>query len=124
MLVKIQYCYRRNFKEESYQFYSVEDIKATFVIMYRFDPKNSEKLFVRPITTICSAGNPSQQFKYADKNYVNQMKPLLIAMKYTGLLPICISKSGKLNVRYSIEEFVDERGYVTARFGKVYFISC
>jgi hypothetical protein len=68
--------------------------------MYRFDPKNSEKLFVRRITTISSAGKPSQQFKYEDKNYVNQMKPLLIAMKYTGLLPICISTSGKCNVRY------------------------
>jgi hypothetical protein len=77
--------------------------------MQRFDPKNSEKLFVRRVTTICSAGNPSQQFKYAEKNYVNQMKPLLIAMKYTGLLPISISKSGKINVRYSIEELVDKR---------------
>ena len=70
--------------------------------MYGFDHKNSDKLFVRRVTTICSAGNPSQKFKYADKNYVNQMKPLLLAMKYTGLLPICISKSGKFNVRYSI----------------------
>jgi hypothetical protein len=88
--------------------------------MYCFDPKNSDKLFVRRITTIFSAGNPSQEFKYSDKNYVNQMKPLLIAMQYTGLLPICISKSGKFNVRYSIEELADERGYVTAHFGKVY----
>jgi len=92
--------------------------------MYRFDPKNPEKLFVRRITTISSAGNPSQQFKYEDKSYVNQMKPLLIAMKYTGLLPICISKSGKFNVRYSVEELVDKRGYVTAYFGKGYFILC
>jgi hypothetical protein len=76
--------------------------------MYGFDHKNSEKLFFRRITTICSAGNPSQQFKYAEKNYVNQMKPLLIAMKYAGLLPISISKSGKINVRYSIEELVDK----------------
>jgi hypothetical protein len=90
--------------------------------MYGFDLKNSDKLFVRCITTICSAGNPSQQFKYEDKNYVNQMKPLLIAMKYAGLLPIRISKSGKFNVRYSIEKLVDKRGYVTAHFGKVYFI--
>jgi hypothetical protein len=78
--------------------------------MYRFDSKNLEKIFFRRITTICSAGNPSQQFKYADKNYVNQMKPLLILMKYTGLLPICISKSGKFNVRYSTEELAEERG--------------
>jgi hypothetical protein len=92
--------------------------------MYRFDHKNSEKLFVRRITTICSAGNPSQQFKSADKNYVNQMKPLLIAMKYTGLLPISISKSGKFNVRYSIKGLADERRYVTAYFGKLYFIIC
>jgi len=90
--------------------------------MYRFYPEHSEKVFVRSITTICSAGNPSQQFKYAEKNYVNQMKPLLIAMKYTGLLPISISKSGKFNVRYSIEELADGRGYVTAHFGKLYFI--
>ena len=87
--------------------------------MYRFDSKHSEKLSVRRIATICSAGNPSQQFKYEDKNYVNQMKQLLIAMKYTGLLPICISKSGKFNVRYSVEEIVDKKGYVTAHFGKV-----
>lgn len=92
--------------------------------MYRFDPKNSEKLFVRRITTICSAENSSQQFKYADKSYVNQMKPLLIVMKYIGLLPICISKSGKFNVRYSTEELAEKRGYVTAHFGKVYFIIC
>jgi hypothetical protein len=92
--------------------------------MYRFDPKNSGKLFVRRITTICSAANSSQQFKYEDKNYVNQMKPLFIAMKYTGLLPICISKSGKFNVRLSIEELADERGYVTAHFGKLYFVTC
>ena len=92
--------------------------------MYHFVPKNSEKLFERRITTICSAGNSSQQFKYADKNYVNQMKPLLIAMKYTGLLPISISKSGKFNVRYSVEELTDERRYVTAHFGKLYFIIC
>jgi hypothetical protein len=52
------------------------------------------------------------------------MKPLLIAMKYTGLLPICISTSGKCNVRYWVEELVDKRGYVTAHFGKVYFILC
>jgi len=55
---------------------------------------------------------------------MNQMKPLLIAMMYTGLLPICISKSGKFNVRCSIEKLVDKRGYVTVRFGKVYFILC
>jgi hypothetical protein len=90
--------------------------------MYSFDPKNSEKLFVRRITTICSAGNPSQQFKSGDENYVNQMKPLLIAMKYTGLLPISISKSGKFNVRYSIKGLADERGNVTAPFDKVYFM--
>jgi hypothetical protein len=78
----------------------VEDIKASFVIMYGFDHKISEKLFFRRVTTISLAGNPSQQFKYADKNYVNEMKPLLIAMKYTGLLPVAISKSGKFNVRY------------------------
>jgi hypothetical protein len=92
--------------------------------MYVFDHKSSEKLFIRRITTICSAGNPSQQFKYAEKKYVNQMKPLLIAMKFTVLLPICISKSGTFNVRYSIEELVDKRGYVTATFGKVYIIVC
>jgi hypothetical protein len=92
--------------------------------MYRFDHKNSEKLFVRRITTICLAGNPSQQFKYADKSYVNQMKPLLVAMKYTGLLPICISKSGKFNVRHSIEDLADKKGYVTEHFSKVYFIIC
>jgi hypothetical protein len=68
--------------------------------MYSFDHKNSVKPFFRRIATISSAGNPSQQFKYADENYVNQMKPLLIAMKYTGLLPIAISKSGKFNVRH------------------------
>jgi hypothetical protein len=50
------------------------------------------------------------------------MKPLLIAMKYTGLLPIAFSKSGKFNVRYWIEELADKRGYVTAHYGKVYFI--
>ena len=92
--------------------------------MYRFDRKNSGKLFVKRITTMCSAGNPSQQFKYEDKNFVNQMKPLFIAMRYTGLLPICISKSGKFNVRLSIEELVDKRGYVTAHFGKSCFILC
>jgi hypothetical protein len=75
-------------------------IQVSFVIMYGFDHKNSENLFFRRITTIRSTGNLSQQFKYADKNYVNQMKPLLIALKYTGLLPIAISKSGKFNVRY------------------------
>ena len=41
-----------------------------------------------------------------------------------GLLPISISKSGKFNVRYSVEELTDERGYVTAHFGKLYFIIC
>jgi hypothetical protein len=50
------------------------------------------------------------------------MKPLLIAMKYTGLLPISISKSGKFNVRYSVKELADGRGYVTAPFDKVYFM--
>ena len=89
--------------------------------MYGFDPKNSDKLFVRRITTKCSAGNPSLEFKYREKTYVNQMKPLLIAMKYTGLLPISMSKTGKFNVRYSFEELVDKRGYVTAHFGEVYF---
>jgi hypothetical protein len=49
--------------------------------MIRLEPKNSGKLFFRRITTIRSAGNSSQQFKYEDKHYVNQMKPLLIAMK-------------------------------------------
>jgi hypothetical protein len=72
--------------------------------MYDFEHKNSEKLFFRRITTISSQGNTSQQLKYADKSYVNQMKSLLIAMKYTGLLPIAISKSGKFNVRYRIED--------------------
>jgi hypothetical protein len=67
--------------------------------MYGFDHKNSEKIFVRRITTISSAGNPPQKFKYADENYVNQMKPLFIALKYTGLLPIAISNTGKFNVR-------------------------
>jgi hypothetical protein len=67
--------------------------------MYGFDHKNSKKLFFRRVATISSTGNPSQQFKYADENYVNQMKPLLITLKYTGLLPIAISKSGKFNVR-------------------------
>jgi len=90
--------------------------------MYRFDRKSSEKVFVKRITTISSAGNPSEQFKYEDKNYVNQMKPILIAMKCTGLFPIYISKSGKFNVRYSVEELIDKRGYVTAYFGKGYFI--
>jgi hypothetical protein len=68
--------------------------------MYRFDHKNSEMLFFRRITTISPAENSSQQYKYADKTYVNGIKPLLIAMKYTGLLPIALSKSGKFNVRY------------------------
>ena len=90
--------------------------------MYRFDRKSSEKVCVKRITTISSAGNPSEQFKYEDKNYVNQMKPILIAMKCTGLFPIYISKSGKFNVRYSVEELIDKRGYVTAYFGKGYFI--
>jgi hypothetical protein len=78
--------------------------------MYRCKHKNLEKIFVRRITTKRSEENPSQQFKYADKNYVNQMKPLLIVMKYIGLLPICISKSGKFKVRYSTEELPEERG--------------
>jgi hypothetical protein len=68
--------------------------------MYSFDHKSIEKPFFRRFTTISSAGNPSQQFKYADGNYVNEMKLLLIAMKYTGLLPIALSKSGKINVDY------------------------
>jgi hypothetical protein len=63
--------------------------------MYRFDPKNSEKLFVRRITTISSPENFSEQFTFADKCYINQMKPLLVAMKYTGLLPLTVSKSGE-----------------------------
>jgi hypothetical protein len=52
------------------------------------------------------------------------MKPLLIAMKYTGLLPIAISKSGKFNVRHWFEELADKSGYVTAYFGKVHFTIC
>jgi hypothetical protein len=68
--------------------------------MYGSDHKNFGKLFFRRITTISSTENTSQQFKYADENYVNQIKPLLVAMKYTGLLPIAVSKSGKFNVRF------------------------
>jgi hypothetical protein len=67
--------------------------------MYGFVHKNYEKPFFRRISTISSAGNTSQKFKYADKSYVNQMKPLFIALKYTGLLPIAISMTGKFNVR-------------------------
>jgi hypothetical protein len=63
--------------------------------MYRFDPKHSEKIFFRRINTISSGENFSQQFKLEDKYYINQMKPLLIAMKYVGLLPITLSKSGE-----------------------------
>jgi hypothetical protein len=51
------------------------------------------------------------------------MKPLLIAMKYTGILPICISKSGKINVRYSIEELVDKRDmslHILANYSLLY----
>ena len=77
--------------------------------MYRFDSKHTEKLSVRRITTICSAGNPSQQFKYEHKNYVNQMKPLLIVMQYTGLLPIYISPSGKFNVNIQLKNLLTRR---------------
>jgi hypothetical protein len=72
--------------------------------MYRFDTKNSRQLFFKRVNTVSSAENHSQQFKFADEHFLNQMKPLLIAMKYIGLLPIAISKSGKFNVRYSIED--------------------
>jgi hypothetical protein len=52
------------------------------------------------------------------------MKLLLIAMKYTGLLPIALSKSGKINVDYWIEELADKGRYVTAHFGKIHFTIC
>jgi hypothetical protein len=64
--------------------------------MGRSDPKNREKFFVRYITTVSSSDIYPQQFKFTDKCYANQIKPVLKAMKYIGILPITIPKSGKL----------------------------
>jgi hypothetical protein len=60
------------------------------------DPKNGEKFFFRYITALSSTDTYSQQYKFTDKCYANQMKPVLNAMKYIGILPITIPKSGKL----------------------------
>jgi hypothetical protein len=60
------------------------------------DPKNVEKFFFKYITELFSTDTYSQQFKFTDKSFAKQIKPVLNAMKYIGILPITIPKSGKL----------------------------
>lgn len=60
------------------------------------DPKNGEKFFFRYITEFSSTNAYSQQFNFTDNCFANQMKPVLSAMKYIGVLPVAIPKSGKL----------------------------
>jgi hypothetical protein len=60
------------------------------------NPNNGDKFFFRYITKLSTTDIYSQQFKFTDKYFTNQMRPVLNAMKYVGILPIIIPKSGKL----------------------------
>jgi hypothetical protein len=66
--------------------------------MDRKGPKKGYKGFVRYITVLSSADTYSQQFKFTDKCYASQLKPILTAMKCIGMLPINTSKSGELQI--------------------------
>jgi hypothetical protein len=65
--------------------------------MSRIDQENRGMFFSRHIKPIAvsSSRMKLQQSEFTDKYYVNQIKPLLHAMKYIGILPITIPKSGK-----------------------------
>ncbi|KDR21833.1 hypothetical protein L798_03480 [Zootermopsis nevadensis] len=65
--------------------------------MSQICPENGGMHFLRhsKLTAITSTHAVYlQQFTLTDKHYFNQMKPILRAMKYSGILPITIPKSG------------------------------
>jgi hypothetical protein len=60
-------------------------------------PENRGLLSLRHIKPSAASSSRVnlQQDVFSDKYYVSQIKVILIAMKYIGILPITIPKSGK-----------------------------
>jgi hypothetical protein len=71
--------------------------------MDRSGSKNGQNVLLRQISAISSTDTYSEKFKFTEECYANQMKPLLNVMKYTGMFPITISKSGKLQATAVIQ---------------------